>query len=438
MNSMENGDRLNTWKEIADYLDCDPRTCSRWEERYGLPVHRLDDLSKSRVYAYRGELDEWLAAGSSERGGAAAGTRRRRVFKWAGAVSFGLALLAAGAWLAFRSIPADPVDFRVEGPRVIFLDSSGRPLWEHDTGLEKLHTEEHFRSRSKRNVVGLRADLPQLAIEDLDGDGRAEVLLAVDTHNNLYGGGLLRCFDRRGSLLWELDCQRTVSFSEDLITTYAYFKGFVTCDLDADGAREVVVVSAQTRMFPTRLQVVDFRGEPRGEYWNSGRIGDVVTADLDGDGYSELLICGVNNEYRQAFLAVLDGRDIRGGSPQVQARYIGEGIGRGSHLWYVLFPRIEINPTGDILNAAGSILILPSGSIRVCLINGAIFQLGFDLTIQAVNFTSEFDDEYARLKAGGRVDGDLDESYRRKLKAGLLYHDGENWVSFPARNRRRF
>jgi hypothetical protein len=163
-----------------------------------------------------------------------------------------------------------------------------------------------------------------------------------------------------------------------------------------------------------------------------------VDADLDGDGSAELLICGVNNEYKQAFLAVLDGRDIRGGSPQIQARYIGDGIGRGSHLWYILFPKIEIYPADAILDAAGRILVLPSGSIRVHLHNGAIFQLGPDLTIQALNFSSEFDAEYARLKAEGRIEGDLDETYRRKLKAGLLYHDGENWVAYPARNRRRF
>jgi len=54
-------ERLSTWKEIAVYLDCDVRTCQRWERKLALPVHRFDpDSSKTRVFAYESELDEWL------------------------------------------------------------------------------------------------------------------------------------------------------------------------------------------------------------------------------------------------------------------------------------------------------------------------------------------------------------------------------------------
>jgi len=60
-------DRFSTWKEIAVYLDCDVRTCQRWERKLGLPVHRLDpDSSKTRVFAYKGELDEWLKTSEYE------------------------------------------------------------------------------------------------------------------------------------------------------------------------------------------------------------------------------------------------------------------------------------------------------------------------------------------------------------------------------------
>ena len=65
MASTPNGKKeniLTSWKEIAAYLDHDVRTCVRWEQRYGLPIHRLDRDSKGKVFAYREQIDEWLAA----------------------------------------------------------------------------------------------------------------------------------------------------------------------------------------------------------------------------------------------------------------------------------------------------------------------------------------------------------------------------------------
>jgi Tol biopolymer transport system component len=52
---------LDSWKEIATYLDRSLKTCQRWENDYGLPVHRLDGSSKARVFAYKDEIDRWKA-----------------------------------------------------------------------------------------------------------------------------------------------------------------------------------------------------------------------------------------------------------------------------------------------------------------------------------------------------------------------------------------
>lgn len=55
-----NRNLLSSWKEIAAYLDVDERTCRRWEKKFDLPIHRLDKTPKSRVFAYKEELDGWL------------------------------------------------------------------------------------------------------------------------------------------------------------------------------------------------------------------------------------------------------------------------------------------------------------------------------------------------------------------------------------------
>jgi Tol biopolymer transport system component len=52
-------DRLDSWKEIAAYLNRDVATVQRWEKREGMPVHRHLHNKAGSVYASRTELDEW-------------------------------------------------------------------------------------------------------------------------------------------------------------------------------------------------------------------------------------------------------------------------------------------------------------------------------------------------------------------------------------------
>jgi Tol biopolymer transport system component len=56
------GERLDSWKEIAGYLNRDVRTVQRWEEKDGLPVYRRAEGRQkgSPVYAFTSEIDAWL------------------------------------------------------------------------------------------------------------------------------------------------------------------------------------------------------------------------------------------------------------------------------------------------------------------------------------------------------------------------------------------
>ena len=50
---------LDSWKEIAVYLGRTEKTCRDWERHFGLPVHRLTDSAKARVFAFSDEIDAW-------------------------------------------------------------------------------------------------------------------------------------------------------------------------------------------------------------------------------------------------------------------------------------------------------------------------------------------------------------------------------------------
>ncbi|GAC1620688.1 MAG: hypothetical protein PVS2B2_18590 [Candidatus Acidiferrum sp.] len=52
-------DRLDSWKEIASYLNRNVRTVQRWEMLEQLPIHRHTHLKNESVYAFKSEVDAW-------------------------------------------------------------------------------------------------------------------------------------------------------------------------------------------------------------------------------------------------------------------------------------------------------------------------------------------------------------------------------------------
>ena len=110
------GERLESWKSIAAYLDRDVRTLQRWERREGMPVHRHLHDQQASVYAFTRELDDWRSSRAAATppepdatGTVAAAPPPRRRFPWwpvAGAVAAGLTL-TLGWWVSTPS-PAAP------------------------------------------------------------------------------------------------------------------------------------------------------------------------------------------------------------------------------------------------------------------------------------------------------------------------------------------
>lgn len=101
---MEGPPRLDSWKEIAAYLNRSASTCRRWEEELGLPVHRLDGTPKARVFAFPAELDLWMAeklrlGEALDRKESGTPSRKR---SWALALPGSVLVLAGLAFAAWR------------------------------------------------------------------------------------------------------------------------------------------------------------------------------------------------------------------------------------------------------------------------------------------------------------------------------------------------
>ena len=167
--------RLDSWKDIANYLSRDVTTVQRWEKREGMPVHRHLHDKLGSVYAFQTELDAWArsrrprGASDSVTAGAPLSGRStpsniltRPRFVW-GAAGLGVALalaLGASVWLReteffWRSPIADAQFQRVtdfdgieqaaaisrDGRLVSFLsDRDGRTdVWVTQVGSGQFH-----------------------------------------------------------------------------------------------------------------------------------------------------------------------------------------------------------------------------------------------------------------------------------------------------------
>ena len=93
---------LDSWKEIAAYLQRDVSTAIRWEKSEELPVHRHQHSSRASVYAFTSELDAWKAARKPQPG------ESRTWRRWVPALAGGLALLAVAAFVQWGPIMNPP------------------------------------------------------------------------------------------------------------------------------------------------------------------------------------------------------------------------------------------------------------------------------------------------------------------------------------------
>ncbi len=439
-------DLLSSWKEIAAYLGCDERTCLRWEKLHGLPVRRLNGGAKSRVYAFREELDAWLAARSTNGGGPhpLAGEsfrdrhRLRRYYPWAAAVL----LVAVAVWhLVPRKGP--PADFWIEGSRLVVLDARGRVLWRHDTGAADLYDDPQYRSRLQ--VRRISSDppgrlLPWISFLDLDADGSVEVLFSLETLNET-GGGIVRCFAADGRERWAFEAGRPVTFGEMTFASDFVLKGFLTFDVEGDGRSEILVLSHALHEFPSQAAVLDAGGRLRGEYWNSGQWDDADFADVNGDGRKEILLAGQNNEYQKGAIALIDADMALGSSPQVLPKYRCLEFPAGGEMAYLLMPLTELDELYNPGVNVNTVEALGDGTFRVTTFPTDIeLRLGRDIRLLAPNLSHNFERQYREKFEAGKLTAPFDAArIEAGLRGGIRYWDGSAWspnpVIRPARRR---
>jgi len=427
--------RLSGWKEIALHLGKGTRTVQRWEKLYGLPVHRIGREGGEIVFAFRDEIDRWMAATEGQlkgnggeapegdppassagepaptppEGGAAGdGTRRadrhlagqRRALA-IGAAAVGLVALGwvfarfSGPPMAARpSTAGQPAGWRMANESLTVFDSSGAMLFEHRLGFA---LPAHTSSDTWRAGDGP----PPVLINDIDGDGRNEVLVrpnAVERANRQ-----LVCLEADGRVRFVHQPTGTRRFGDDEYAEPWLVSG-VFLTRGPGGSRRLWVVSTHNLWFPSVLQELDPHGAVRQEYWSNGFI-ELVT-ETSWNGRPVVLVGAANNDFRAASLAVFPPDGVTGSAPAARPAYACRNCTAGGPGEFFLFPSLcatrRIGQAG-LLEA----WVERGDRIRVTVMQdggATYYTLGPGGTILGAEISREFLTQHARLERQGLLD----------------------------------
>jgi hypothetical protein len=404
---------LQSWKEIATFLGVTVRSVQRWESG-GLPVYRQGDGRKARVFAYPDELKQWLEAGGlrepepESEAVAALPERtppRRRVPRqaWWAAAGVAVALAAAVLWRtgAFPAAPV-PAHWTMDGSTLRVLDAAEHLCWEK--------TLPPFGPAFDLRVID------KVVIADIDGDGRAEVLLSYVPAGHEQAGRLM-CFDHRGRLRWESPFGAARTFGARQFD--ANYIGVFVKPVIAAGRRLLLTVANHHIWYPAQAALLDpASGKVVEEYWHPGSIFHCVIHDIDGDGQPEAVLGGVNNPgdgLGHAGVAVLKLPFSKAPRHAPEAGDPFPPVTGGGELAYALFPLADFRRAQGHLGTVLTMTVDPYRRILVETPGAIVYYLDPHLDVLEYRFSGEFEPLHDREFHQGILDHKLDSAEKASM-----------------------
>jgi hypothetical protein len=404
---------LQSWKEIATFLGVTVRSVQRWESG-GLPVYRQGDGRKARVFAYPDELKQWLEAGgmrerepeseavAAQPGSPPQGHRIPRKAWWA-AAGVALALAAVVLWRTgvFPAVPV-PAHWTLDGSTLRVLDAAEHLCWEK--------TLPPFGPAFDARVID------KVVIADIDGDGRAEVVLSYVPAGHEQAGRLM-CFDHRGRPRWESRFGAARSFGTRQFD--ANYIGVFVKPVTAAGRRLLLTVANHHIWYPAQAALLDpASGKVVEEYWHPGAITHCVIHDIDGDGQPEAVLGGVNNPgdgLGHPGVAVLKLPFSKAPRPGVAEGDPFPPVTGGGELAYALFPMADFCRAQGQLGAVRVMSVDPYRRILVETPGFVVYYLGPHLDVLDYRFSGEFEPLHDREFHQGILDHKLDGAEKASM-----------------------
>jgi hypothetical protein len=241
--------KLDSWKEIAEYIGRDVRTAMRWESEMGLPVRRVPGGKRRAVFGLTDEIDAWIQARGKEIPEPLSAAPNRRT-------AWGIALAAAVCVLLI----ATP----------FFLGHLGFPKTTNEV-LFKLPNKSF---RFDLQTVLLKGSNGQVQVADLNGDGYPDIVIGGATTGNLAV-----LINQNGTL-------HQPRYFPSCIGSQSPVAG----DFDGDGKVDIAVTCTETN----ELEI--WWGDGKGSFsnpkrWKTGNLPTTTaSADLNRDGIADIVV----------------------------------------------------------------------------------------------------------------------------------------------------
>ena len=422
MPESDNG-RLDSWKAIADYLGRDVRTLLRWEKEKGLPVHTVPGGKRRTVYAFKHEIDEWLAKSpvtdESPEQPAPGWLASFKTF-WQGMPIvvrtllgvFFLGFAGFGAYLFSESRSPALTTLLQEGNRLVAISPNSSVAWTYD-----------FLPNSSQVLQSIV--LPKRGTND-----EAGVVATVDLGEGK--GHRLYFISPRGQFLWQFQPGDPLTFGAG---EYRLSWGFLLAGTFQVGMQtKILLATRDYTWWPSQLLVLNLRGQVEDRFVNAGWISSAYF--LQSPLGQVVVVGGVSNSFDGAFLAVLDAKQISGSSPErLGSPYECRNCPAGRPLKYFVFPRSELNvATASLLYAAngypqGDTIPIVKWEVAGDLGQGypeSIYEFSLDFQLRRASYGDHYWEWHRRLEKEGKLKHSREQCPERNGPPRVLQWDAQN------------
>jgi hypothetical protein len=428
----EHSQRLDSWIEIAAYLDRDVRTAMRWAKIHGLPVRRVAGGKGRSVFAFTDEIDAWLVGHPtldsapptrsesetpSDTGASQSLLRPRLTIA---AVAGALLISALVALPSLGGAPKlDPSTLKasVRNGVVTLADKSG--------AFTTIHRFD------PAVTTHLTSDVAPARVTDLNEDGRPDVLVGVTydvaPQEHTRNGYLLN-LSTSGELRWKFVLGGSLKFARErfdqpwTITDWQVSPG--------PGARKIAVGTHHWMWWPSTLLVLDHSGRLLSRFVNPGWMESVQWLDAD-----RVAVAGFSNAHDQAMMTVLDSGQADGQAPGVEGiAFECVECGGGRPLLYATFPRSEVNRVSGArfnrasLSAGGGRLIVTTSEEEPREGIAAVYEFDPEFRLVRSSFSDRYWDSHRRLELEKKILHGRDQCPDRNGPRGVqLWTERTGW-----------
>jgi len=467
------GSRLDSWKAIAEYLDRNVRTVTRWAHERGLPVHHVPGGKRGAVFAFAEEIDAWLvnhgngtAEGSHPTGQNEAEASHGESYKTAGdragtiqnkqraemagtsqawprasrywrlvlvaVVVLIASLLVARVLLTAKGPVSEPFSVKFAGDTLEAQDAQGHTIWSH-------RYEQPF------------GDVPKsepFRIADFFGNGNKEIAAIVNLRSGPNSGHEDRreidFFSGTGRLLWRYDPEESFQFgTHQLRGPWAFLDLLVS----ESNKRTTLWTAAGHRTWGNSFvaEIDPYNGHGALRFVNTGtlyRLNELKTSTG-----TFLLAGGFNNEWDGGSLAIMNEDRPFAASPQTPGtRHYCNSCPPGMPDYYFVFPRSEINRVSGLYeNPVVNIRVTEDGiEVRKYERRAKgnentvyLFELRPPFELISLRYDSDYDVLHRAWSAEGKLSHTLENCPERLHPEPVrLWTPSSGWTDVPVKPAR--